>query len=47
MGFARAVAVRVVFLADGQVVASGPPAEIFEGEDCELLRRFISWVMRY
>jgi polar amino acid transport system ATP-binding protein len=47
MGFARAVADRVVFLAEGHVVASGPPAEIFEGEDCELLRRFLSRVMRY
>ena len=47
MGFARAVADRVVFLAEGRVVASGGAAEIFEGADCESLRRFLSRVMRY
>ncbi len=47
MGFARAVADRVVFLAEGRVVASGTPAEIFEGDDCVPLRRFLSRVMRY
>ena len=29
MGFAREVADRVVFMADGVIVEEGPPAEIF------------------
>ena len=29
MGFAREVADRVVFMADGAIVEEGPPAEIF------------------
>ena len=29
MGFAREVADRVVFMADGIIVEEGPPAEIF------------------
>ncbi len=47
MGFARAVADRVVFLANGQVLASAEPAEIFENAPHPDVERFVAKVMRY
>lgn len=47
MGFARAVADQVVFLADGRALAAAEPAEIFEGSPGEQIERFIAKVMRY
>jgi polar amino acid transport system ATP-binding protein len=47
MGFARAVADEVVFLAAGKVVETGPPGEIFGGPRSESCARFLSRVMRY
>ena len=41
MGFARAAADRVVFMADGAIVESGPPAAIFESPQEERTRAFI------
>lgn len=45
MGFAKAVADHVVFLADGEVIEEG--TQIFEGAREEAVRRFLSRVMRY
>lgn len=47
MGFARAVASQVAFLANGRVVESGPPGEWFENPSSEHARRFLSRVLRY
>lgn len=42
MGFAREVADRVVFMADGQIVEQGPPAEFFANPKHERTRAFLS-----
>ena len=47
MGFARAVADEVVFLANGEVIETGPPEKIFGEPDHESVQRFLSRVMRY
>jgi ABC-type polar amino acid transport system ATPase subunit len=47
MGFARAAADRVVFMADGLIVESGPPGEIFANPQHERTRAFISQIERH
>jgi polar amino acid transport system ATP-binding protein len=47
MGFAKAVADEVVFLADGQLVERGAAAEIFENPKSGVVENFLSRVMRY
>jgi polar amino acid transport system ATP-binding protein len=47
MGFARAVADEIVFLADGKVIEIGPPEQIFDHPEHESVRRFLGRVMRY
>jgi ABC-type polar amino acid transport system ATPase subunit len=47
MSFARAAADRVVFMADGEILEQGPPAEIFSAPHHERLRAFISQVERH
>ena len=47
MGFARAAADRVLFMADGVVVEEGPPHEIFEAPRHERTRTFISQIQRH
>ncbi len=47
MGFARAVADRVAFIATGKVLESAPPAEIFESPKNETVRRFLSRVLEF
>lgn len=47
MGFARQVSDEVAFLAEGQIVHRGTPAEVFEGAADERLSQFLSRVMRY
>jgi polar amino acid transport system ATP-binding protein len=47
MGFARAAADRVVFMADGAIVEQGPPAEIFGAPQHERTRAFISQINRH
>lgn len=42
MSFARRVADRVVFLSGGQVVESGPPAQIFDDPQQEATRDFLA-----
>ena len=45
MGFAREVADRVVFMADGKVVESAPPAEIFDAPKEARTQDFLSKVL--
>jgi polar amino acid transport system ATP-binding protein len=46
MGFAREVASRVAFLADGEIVEIGPPEEMFGDPRDERTQRFLSRVTR-
>ena len=41
MAFAREVADRVVFMADGEIVEQGPPSEVFGNPRSERLRNFL------
>ncbi|HTR92734.1 MAG TPA: amino acid ABC transporter ATP-binding protein [Trebonia sp.] len=41
MGFARDIATRVAFLADGQIVEQAPPAELFTAPQDERTQRFL------
>jgi polar amino acid transport system ATP-binding protein len=47
MGFARAVADQVAFVASGCVEEMAPPAELFRAARSDGVRRFLSRVMRY
>ena len=47
MGFARAVADEVVFLAAGNVVESGTAEQVFESPESEVVCDFLGRVMRY
>ena len=47
MGFARAVADEVVFLADGQVVEQAAAGRIFEQPESTVVASFFDRVMRY
>ena len=45
MGFARAVAHRVLFMADGEVVEVGTPQHIFENPDEDRTKLFLSQIL--
>jgi polar amino acid transport system ATP-binding protein len=45
MGFARSAADTVVFMDNGRVVESGPPARIFDAAETDRLQRFLSQVL--
>ena len=45
MGFAREVADRVVFMADGKILEEGPPAELFDRPKDPRLQDFLSKVL--
>ena len=45
MGFARAVANRMVFFDHGVIVEEGPPAQIFEAPEHERTKRFLSQIL--
>jgi polar amino acid transport system ATP-binding protein len=45
MGFAREVADRVVFMADGVVVEQGPPAQVLGSPRQERTRTFLARVL--
>jgi len=45
MGFARAVADRVVFMAEGAIVEEGPPAEFFRDPKHERTRAFLGDIL--
>ncbi|MCD8021798.1 MAG: amino acid ABC transporter ATP-binding protein [Lachnospiraceae bacterium] len=46
MGFAREVADRVVFMADGQILEEGTPDHFFEHPENERLRQFLGKIIR-
>jgi len=45
MGFARSVADRVIFMADGRIVEQGPPKEFFGNPKHEKLRQFLGQIL--
>ena len=45
MGFAREVADKVVFMADGEIVEQGPPEQIIDDPRSERLRSFLASVL--
>ena len=45
MGFARAVADRMVFFDQGVIVEQGPPRQIFEAPEQERTKRFLSQIL--
>ncbi|MBA2264385.1 MAG: amino acid ABC transporter ATP-binding protein [Chloroflexi bacterium] len=45
MGFARAVADRMVFFDQGQIVEQGPPSQIFEAPEQERTKQFLSQIL--
>jgi general L-amino acid transport system ATP-binding protein len=45
MGFARAVANRMVFFDHGQIVEIGPPSQIFEAPQHERTKQFLSQIL--
>jgi general L-amino acid transport system ATP-binding protein len=45
MGFARAVANRMVFFDEGLIVEEGPPSQIFEAPTQERTRQFLSQIL--
>ena len=46
MGFARNVADRIVFMADGQIVEEGTPEHFFTNPQNERVRQFLSKIVR-
>lgn len=46
MGFAKEVATKVVFMADGRVQAQGTPAEIFENPTNDRLKAFLNVILK-
>jgi general L-amino acid transport system ATP-binding protein len=45
MGFARAVANRMVFFDEGQIVEEGPPHQIFEAPKHQRTKRFLAQIL--
>ena len=45
MGFARQVADRVVFMANGSIVEEGPPAEFFKQPKNERTKKFLGEIL--
>ena len=45
MGFARAVANRMVFFDEGVIVEQGPPSQIFEAPEHQRTKRFLSQIL--
>ena len=46
MGFARQVADRVFFMADGTIIEEGPPEHFFENPTHERTKQFLSKILR-
>lgn len=46
MGFARNVADRIVFMADGQIIEEGTPEHFFTNSKNERVRQFLSKIVR-
>jgi general L-amino acid transport system ATP-binding protein len=47
MGFARAVADRVIFMDQGEIVEDGPPSEFFTAPRHERTRAFLSQILKH
>ena len=45
MGFAREVATRVLFMAQGKILEQGPPDEFFTNPKCDRLKEFLRKVL--
>jgi polar amino acid transport system ATP-binding protein len=45
MGFAREVANRLIFMDDGRIVVDGPPKELFQYQEDERWKAFLSHVL--
>ncbi|MCU7371133.1 amino acid ABC transporter ATP-binding protein [Paucibacter sp. O1-1] len=45
MGFARSVADRVIFMADGKIIEQAPPAEFFAAPRHEKTRQFLGQIL--
>ena len=46
MGFARQVADRIVFMADGQIIEEGTPEHFFTNPQNERVRQFLGKIIR-
>ena len=46
MGFAREVADRIIFMADGVIKEEGTPSEVFDNPKDERLKEFLSKVLK-
>ena len=46
MGFAKEVATKVIFMADGKVQAQGTPEEIFDNPTNERLKAFLNVILK-
>ena len=47
MGFARAVANRMIFMDEGKIVGSGPPKQIFEYPEEDRTKLFLSQILQH
>ncbi len=47
MGFARAVANRMIFMDEGKIVESGPPTQIFEHPQEDRTKLFLSQILQH
>jgi ABC-type polar amino acid transport system ATPase subunit len=47
MGFARAVADRVIFMDQGEIVEEGPPSTFFANPREERTRAFLSQILNH
>jgi polar amino acid transport system ATP-binding protein len=45
MGFARSVADRVVFMADGKIIEQAPPQQFFSAPQHEKTRSFLGQIL--
>jgi polar amino acid transport system ATP-binding protein len=45
MGFARSVADRVIFMADGKIVEQAPPEQFFSNPRHEKTRNFLGQIL--
>jgi polar amino acid transport system ATP-binding protein len=45
MGFARSVADRVIFMAEGRIVEQAPPAQFFGNPEHETTRKFLGQIL--
>jgi general L-amino acid transport system ATP-binding protein len=45
MGFARAVANRMVYFDEGRIVEEGPPSQIFEAPEQDRTKQFLSQIL--